>query len=282
MNVMRSILVMIHLTLHEAMRRRVLLAVLVCGLAFLTLYGIGLHFVERDLARHADAMSRLQHRTMISFFILAGLYAVNFLTIMTAVLLPVDTLAGEIGSGVMQTLAAKPIHRSDIVLGKWAAHVLLVAGYLLLMAGGVLVVARAISGVTPPGIAIGLPLMMLEGALLVTLSIAGGTRFSTVTNGVAVFGLYGLAFIGSWVEQIGTLAGNQAARYVGTVASLIMPSEAMWQLAAHHMQPAIMRDLHLTPFSPASVPSAAMVAWAVGYLVIALLVALGQFRKRAL
>ena len=279
---MRSILVMIHLTLHEAMRRRVLLAVLVCGLAFLTLYGIGLHFVERDLARHADAMSRLQHRTMISFFILAGLYAVNFLTIMTAVLLPVDTLAGEIGSGVMQTLAAKPIHRSDIVLGKWAAHVLLVAGYLLLMAGGVLVVARAISGVTPPGIAIGLPLMMLEGALLVTLSIAGGTRFSTVTNGVAVFGLYGLAFIGSWVEQIGTLAGNQAARYVGTVASLIMPSEAMWQLAAHHMQPAIMRDLHLTPFSPASVPSAAMVAWAVGYLVIALLVALGQFRKRAL
>lgn len=282
MNVMRSILVMIHLTLHEAMRRRVLLAVLVCGLAFLTLYGIGFHFVERDLARHADAMSRLQHRTMISFFILAGLYAVNFLTIMTAVLLPVDTLAGEIGSGVMQTLAAKPIHRSDIVLGKWAAHVLLVAGYLLLMAGGVLVVARAISGVTPPGIAIGLPLMMLEGALLVTLSIAGGTRFSTVTNGVAVFGLYGLAFIGSWVEQIGTLAGNQAARYVGTVASLIMPSEAMWQLAAHHMQPAIMRDLHLTPFSPASVPSAAMVAWAVGYLVIALLVALGQFRKRAL
>lgn len=279
---MRSILVMIHLTLHEAMRRRVLLAVLVCGLAFLTLYGIGFHFVERDLARHADAMSRLQHRTMISFFILAGLYAVNFLTIMTAVLLPVDTLAGEIGSGVMQTLAAKPIHRSDIVLGKWAAHVLLVAGYLLLMAGGVLVVARAISGVTPPGIAIGLPLMMLEGALLVTLSIAGGTRFSTVTNGVAVFGLYGLAFIGSWVEQIGTLAGNQAARYVGTVASLIMPSEAMWQLAAHHMQPAIMRDLHLTPFSPASVPSAAMVAWAVGYLVIALLVALGQFRKRAL
>ena len=273
---------MVHLTLHEALRRRVLLVVLVCGLAFLTLYGIGFHYVERDLARHASAMSRLQHRMMLNFFILAGLYAVNFLTIMTAVLLPVDTLAGEIGSGVMQTLAAKPIRRSDIVLGKWAAHVLLVAGYLLLMAGGVLVVARALSGVTPPGIAIGLPLMMLEGALLVTLSIAGGTRFSTVTNGVAVFGLYGLAFIGSWVEQIGTLSGNQAARNVGTVASLIMPSEALWQLAAHHMQPAIMRDLHLTPFSPASVPSAAMVAWAAGYLVLVLLVALGQFRKRAL
>jgi len=279
---MRSILVMIHLTLHEALRRRVLLAVLVCGLAFLTLYAIGFHYVERDLAKHASAMSRLQHRMMLNFFILAGLYAVNFLTIMTAVLLPVDTLAGEIGSGVMQTLAAKPIRRSDIVLGKWAAHVVLVAGYLTLMAGGVLLVARAISGVTPPGITIGLPLMMLEGALLVTLSIAGGARFSTVTNGVAVFGLYGLAFIGGWVEQIGAHTGNQAARNVGTVASLIMPSESLWQLAAHHMQPAIMGDLHLTPFSPASVPSAAMVMWAAGYLVLVLLFAIATFRKRAL
>src|SRR5207302_2876537 len=104
-----------------------------------------------------------------------------------------------------------------------------------------------------------------------TLSIAGGTRLSTVTNGIAVLGLYGLAFVGSWTEQIGTLAGNQAARYVGTAASLIMPSESMWQLAAYHMQPAIMRDLHITPFSPASVPNAAMVVWTVGYIGVTLL-----------
>ena len=103
-----------------------------------------------------------------------------------------------------------------------------------------------------------------------------------MANGVAAFGLYGLAFIGSWVEQIGTLAGNDAARRIGTVASLIMPSESLWQLAAHHMQPAIMSELHVTPFSPASVPSPAMVAWAGGYLVVALLVAIAQFRRRQL
>ena len=39
----------------------------------------------------------------------------------------------------------------------------------------------------------------------------GGTRFATVTNGVVVFGLYGPAFIGSWVEQIGAHASNIAA-----------------------------------------------------------------------
>jgi ABC-type transport system involved in multi-copper enzyme maturation permease subunit len=213
---------------------------------------------------------------------MAGLYAVNFLMIMTAVLLPVDTLSGEIASGVMQTVASKPVRRSEIVLGKWLGHGIVLAGYLLLMAGGVLVIGRAISGVTPPHVTRGIPLMLLEGFVLMTISIAGGARLSTITNGIVAFGLYGLAFVGSWVEQIGTLAGNDAAREIGTAASLLMPSEALWQLAAWHMQPPLMRELHLTPFSPASVPNLAMVMWAGGYVIVTLLVGLRGFSKRGL
>jgi hypothetical protein len=124
--------------------------------------------------------------------------------------------------------------------------------------------------------------MLLEGTVLLTLSIAGGARLSTVTNGMLAFGLFGLAFIGNWVEQIGTFADNAAARYVGTVASLIMPSEAMWQLAASQMQPGIMRELGVSPFSGLSVPSAAMVAWAAGYIVVTLALGLRAFAKRPL
>ena len=113
-------------------------------------------------------------------------------------------------------------------------------------------------------------------------SIAGGTRFSTITNGMLVFGLFGLAFIGGWMEQIGTYTGNLAARNVGTTASLLMPSESLWQLAAWHMQPPLMRDLHMTPFSPASVPSPAMVVWAVAYLIAALAFAVRSFARRGL
>jgi ABC-type transport system involved in multi-copper enzyme maturation permease subunit len=276
---MRGMLAIARLTIHEAARRRVLLATFLCGSAFLVVFGIGFHFVDRDLRIKATLIER---HMMLTFFTLAGLYAVNFLTVMTAVLLPVDTLSGEIASGVMQTLASKPIRRSEIVLGKWLAHIAVVAAYFALLAGGVLGVARVISGNVPPHIERGLPLMLLEAAILVTLSIAGGARLSTVTNGIVAFGLYGLAFIGSWVEQIGTLANNTAARDVGTVASLIMPTEAMWQLAAHHMQPPIMRDLAMTPFSPASVPSPAMVVWAGGYLLLALTLAVAGFRKRPL
>ena len=107
-------------------------------------------------------------------------------------------------------------------------------------------------------------------------------RLATVTNGILVFGLYGIAFIGGWVEQVGAFAGNLAAQNVGTVSSLLMPTEALWRRAAYHMQPTVMRDLHMTPFSPASLPSAGMVWWAVAYALGALLLGVQGFRKRAL
>jgi len=277
----RNVLVIAHLTWHEALRRRVLLAALIGGAGFLVLYAVGLHFIVRDLAKAAK-MTLIERRVTLNAITLAGLYAVNLLTVMSAVLLPVDTLAGEISSGSIQTLAAKPIRRSGIVIGKWLAHIVVVLGYLVLMAGGVLLTARLIGGFTPPGIAQGLPMMAIEVMLLVSISIAGGARLSTVTNGMAAFGLYGIAFVGNWVEQIGTYVDNPAARNVGTIASLIMPAEVLWQRAAWFMQPPIMRDLHATPFSPVSVASPEMVFWAIGYAMLAIILAIRWFNARQL
>lgn len=278
---MGRLIVVAHLTLHEALRRKVLLAALIGGVAFLVLYAIGFFLIVRDMG--GDVKTTLvEKRFACTALTLAGLYAVNLLSVMSAVLLPVDAVSGEIASGSIQTLAAKPVRRSEIVLGKWLAYIIVVAGYLMGMAGGVLLVARLIGGVTPPHVLAGLPLMLTEVVVLVSVSIAGGTRLSTVTNGMMVFGLYGLAFIGHWVEQIGTHINNAAARNVGTVASLIMPAEALWQRAAWLMQPTIMRELQATPFSPASVPSPAMVWWAAAYSVAALLLATRWFRRRGL
>ena len=276
----RAILTIARLTLKEAARRRVVLAAVICGLAFLALFATGFFFIERDMSKPGQAVP--PQRMFLHFVTLAGLYAAQFLGVMAAVLVPVDALATEIGSGVMQTLASKPVRRSEILLGKWLACVALVAAYLAFLAGGVLILSRALGGAPTPRLELGLPLMLLSLMVLVTLSIAGGTRLGAIANGITTLGFYGLAFIGHWVEQIGTLTGNESARYVGTVASLIMPSEAMYQLAAHHMQPPIMRDLQLTPFSPASVPSPAMVAWAGLHITVVLTIALLAFRRRPL
>lgn len=277
---MRGFLTIARLTVHEAVRRRVLLAALAGGVAFLALFAVGFHFIDRDLQRNAAAL--LERRMVLNLFTIAGLFAVNFLGVMTAVMLPVDTLSGEIASGVMQTLASKPIRRAEIVLGKWAAYVALVGLYVLVLSGGVITITRVLGHFTPPHVAAGLPLMALEGAVLVTLAIAGGTRLATVTNGVVVLALYGLAFIGTWVEQIGAIAGNGTARSIGTVASLLVPADAMWQRAASLMQPPLMRELHMSPFSPVSVPSPAMVVWTAGYVLATLGAALLLFRRRPL
>lgn len=269
------------LTLHEALRRRILMAALIAGGAFLTLYGLGLHLIVREALTN-EKMTLIERRVFLSIMTLAGLYAANLLTVMTAVLLPVDTLSGEISSGVIQTLAVRPIRRRDIVLGKWLGHWVVMCGYFLLVAGGVLTLMATMAHFTPPGIALGLPLVLLEGTVLLTVSIAGGARLSTVTNGMLAFGLFGLAFIGNWVEQIGTMADNDAARQVGTVASLLMPGEALWQLAASVMQPSILRDLGASPFSPASVPSVWMVVWAGAYILAVLALGIRWFGRRAL
>jgi ABC-type transport system involved in multi-copper enzyme maturation permease subunit len=278
---MRNLITIAHLTLHEAVRRRVLTAALIVGTAFLALFGVGMHFMLRELNKSHD-LTLIERRVMLNALTLAGLFAASRLIVITAVLLPVDTLSGEIASGVIQTLAAKPVRRSEIVLGKWIGHWLVLLVYFVLIVGGVLVVARALGHFTPPHIERGLPLLMLEATVLLSVAIAGGTRLSTITNGMMAFGLYGFAFIGNWIEQIGTFADNVAARNVGTVSSLIMPSESLWNMAAYQMQPTIMRELTATPFSPVAVPSVAIVWWSVGYIVVALWLGLRVFRRRAL
>jgi len=48
------------------------------------------------------------------------------------------------------------------------------------------------------------------------------------------------------------------------------------------MQPPLVRDMGIGPFAPLSVPSPVMVGWAVGYVVVALVLALRLFQTRDL
>lgn len=277
---MSGVLVVAHLTLAEARRRRILAAALVLGGAFVAVFATGLHFIVRDMrSAHAPAP---QQTLVLSSITLAALYAANFLVVMTSVLVTIDTLAGEIGSGVIETLCTKPQSRASVALGKWLGCLALLALYATVLCGGVLLAARVVGGYVPPNAVRGALLILFEGAVLLTLALAGGTRLSTLANGVTVFGLYGLGFVGGWLEQIGTYVGNATARYIGIALSLLVPSESLWQLAAHHMQPPLVRDLGLTPFSPASVPSAAMVAWAGAHVAVVLALAVWSFGRRDL
>jgi Cu-processing system permease protein len=277
-------LIISRLTFLEASRRRILLAGLVLGLAFLALFSLGLYFIQRELisqGRNGPSIA-LMASEAYNFIFTAGLYAVNFLSIAMGALISADTLAGEIGSGVIQSIVTKPVRRYEIVLGKWLGFAGLLALYLLLMTGGVTLSVWAQTGYLAPHVPEGLGLMYLESLLMMTITLACSSTLSTLATGGIVFGLYGLAFIGGWVEQIGTLLKNQTAVNVGILASLLVPSEALWKRATHEMQSPLAGAVGFSPFSSASVPSTLMIGYAALYLFVALLVAIRQFGRRDL
>jgi hypothetical protein len=127
-----------------------------------------------------------------------------------------------------------------------------------------------------------LGLMQLEVSVLLSITLAGGVRFSTVTNGIVAFAFYALAFVGGWIEQIGVFVGNAASRYIGTAISLVSPSDALWRLAMHVLQPPVMSQVQVSPFSAGAVPSLAMVWWSVAYVVAALALATRWLQRRPL
>jgi ABC-type transport system involved in multi-copper enzyme maturation permease subunit len=274
------------LTFLEAARRKILLAALLLGLLFLIIYGLGFHFLIVETEKSVGNNNLLQLNEIRNFLLMAGMFVVNFLTSIMIVLTSVDTLSGEISSGTIQTLASKPIRRWEIVIGKWLGFAGMLTLYLLLMGGGVMVIVFLRTGYTAPHPLRALELIWLNALVLLSFSILGGTTLSTLANGVLVFGLYGIAFLGGWIEQIGSFLPNQSASHtavnIGIITSLIMPSEALWKRAAHELQSPLVAALGFSPFSSAYYPSLLMVAYAVLYTVITLTLAVLLFNQRDL
>jgi len=272
--------IMASVTFREAARRKILWTALLAGGAFLSLFATGMHFQAKDLARYSVPLFiRYQVQSSV---LQVGFYAVDVLAVLLAILTSVDTLSGEIASGTIHAIATKPVARWQILVGKWIGFAIMVAVYVALMFAGVGIVGRVVTGIVTPRIFLGGALVYLECLLVLTMTVMCGTWFSTLTNGVVVIGLHGLAFIGGWIEQIAALTNSPRLVTVGIVSSLLMPSEALWHRASFEMQSSLARTLQFTPFANASAPSFAMVGYAVVYLMIAFAIAIGHFRERDL
>ena len=283
---MKKIWILARMTFREAIRRRMVLTGLVLGICFLVIFSIGFHMINEaaysSASRAGETAGRVLQKEGINVLLLAGLYAVAFLSIAMGALLGADTLAGEINSGTIQTIVTKPVRRSDVVFGKWLGFAGLLALYVLLMAGGTVISVWVQSGYTPLHLSAGLVLIYLESLLMMTVSLSLSSALSGLATGGVVFGLYGLAFIGGWIEQFGSLLNNQTAVKVGIVTSLIIPSEALWRRASYEMQTPLAGALGMSPFGTISVPSNLMIGYAILYLLIALGMAVNIFQNRDL
>jgi Cu-processing system permease protein len=277
----RNIPTIMQLTFLEMRRRRIVQAALACGAGCLFVFAIAIYLLHH-FHHPAHTQSLLQIRVFLQLQTLAGLFAVNLMNVTVAVMLPVDAISGEIASGVMQTLASKPIRRAEIVLGKWLVYWLMIAAYTTTMVVGVVLVMHLITGFSQAHVLQAVGLMALQGTVLLSVVVAGGARLTTVANGMIAFGFYSVAVVGGWIEQIGVMMGDSGARYVGTAISLVSPTDALWRRALYVLEPPVMSQVSMTPFSPASVPSVAMIWWAAAFALSALALSVRWFAGRSL
>ncbi len=287
---MNRVWTLARMTFREAIRRRIVLTGLLLGVCFLIIYSIGFHYIidSARVAGHSITNEGIPQETVVrvaqtegaSTLLLAGLYATAFLSIAMAALLAADTLAGEISSGTIQTIVTKPIRRSDVIFGKWLGFAMLLGLYFLLLGGGTVLSVWLQTGYAPDHLVVGLALIYFEALLIMTVSMACSSAMSALATGGVVFGLYGLAFIGGWIEQFGAIIQNATAVKVGIIASLIIPSETLWRRAAYEMQTPLTAAFGLSPFGTVSVPSLLMIVYAAAYLLAALWIAVRTFQKR--
>ncbi|HKF52960.1 MAG TPA: ABC transporter permease [Candidatus Acidoferrales bacterium] len=272
--------VMAGITFREAARKKILWTALIAGLGFLALFGLAMHFQIEDFDSHGTApFIRYQ---ILSAMLMIGLYVVDLLAVLMTIFTSVDTISGEISSGTIHAIATKPLPRWQIFAGKWIGFAAMIAGFVVLTFGGTVAVAYAMGRVLPEHPIHGGVLVFLECLLTLTITFLFGTWFSTLTNGVIVIGLHGLAFMGGWLEQMSGFTESARLVAVGVATSLVMPSESIWRRAAFEMQTPLAGSLPFSPFANVSIPSPTMIGYAGSYLLIALFIGICHFQRRDL
>lgn len=274
------------LTLQEAVRRKLVWAVLGLSALFIALFIYGFHIVVEDVdafnAQRGGAPQQFLPRDVqMSLMVMLGLWTVNFLAGVMTIFAAVGAISSEIEAGTLHVIVPKPLSRVEIIAGKYLGFLVMVVSYVTLMFGAVIATSYFVADYTPPNILKGLTLVILVSTILLSLTMLGSTIFSTMANGVVVFMLYGMALTGGLVEQIGTGLNNETMIRIGVLSSVLIPSDAMWKLASYEVQPTIAVNLTgPNPFGAVVPPSNFAVQYAIIYCIIVVIGSMLAFQRR--
>lgn len=283
---LRRVAAVAGLTFREAIRRKVVLAALLMSAGFLLLYGFGLHLGHATVWRGTAELGQLIQRGIAAQLLYIGLFPASFLVALTAVFASAGTLSAELDSGVIYGVLARPIRRSELVVGKFVGLAAMLAVFAAALNGAIVALAWwQVGAPILPSWPVGLALLVLEPMPLLALAVLGSTRLPTLANGVMCTAAYGIGFVGGLIEAIGGVLGSATMGNIGIVSSLIMPLDSLHRAALVKVLPAgLLLQQGGAPGigGGSSTPSAAMVVYAVGYVIVAVALAGRVFSRRDL
>lgn len=286
-------LLIAELSLREAVRKRLMSVLLTLTALFIGFYLYGIYRLDGELAqravnagienRSANGASNIPVMSATMF----GMYLVYFLGALMAVLSTVSAVSGDIENGVMQSVIARPVSRAGLVLGRWLGFSAVNVGYVLLLSVALLGGVYLITGYAPPTALPAIGLILLAVLLLTALTVLGSTLFTTLANGIGVFVLYGVGFMGGILSAIGTLFDTPTLATLGRVANALMPTNALWLGGSYYLQPPILLQMGevsrgANPFFATAPIGAGLVLWAGLLTVLAVVLAMWRFSKRDL
>ena len=119
---MPPVLVVARLTVQEASRRRLLLALVILTLIVVGFSAWGFHKIT-ELAQAGEAQLISSQLLIVVTFMFSGVLALS------AAVVAGPLISSEVESGLLLAVLARPVRRSEIVIGKWLGLAVLVAIY---------------------------------------------------------------------------------------------------------------------------------------------------------
>jgi len=286
MTTARTVLTVATLTLREASRRRVMLALAILTVALLALSGWG--FSRLAAESGGSALTSGEARLTASIVLNLVMFGFSLIAALGTAFLAGPTLSGETESGVALAVLARPIRRSAFLLGKWLGLVVFGSGFVVLAGLAQLLVVRATVDYWPPEPATALALLAAQTTVLLTLAVLLSTAISPMASGVIAVGLFCTTWVAGVVGGVGASLGNDAVARVGIVSRMLLPTDGLWRGAMHAFQdPSALLQFgddggQAFPFLSAAPLAASYVAWTVLWVVMVWGVAAVSFVRKDL
>lgn len=275
------------LSLQEAVRRRVFLIVALLTVVYLGLYGLGTWQAFEEVQGHAKFIDRVDARIVVGATLLGlNMFGTLFLGTILAIFLTLGTVRGDSERGLLQPVLVRPVPRWVLLGSRFASSVLVCGAYIFLVFFLAVVITWALGGWWPDQVVS--PALRLIGAvaILCALSIAGSVFLSPTANGIAVFMLFGAGLVAGLLGQIGEAIGSPTLVSVASIASWILPFEALYQSALAGLTAktggAAQFFVRLGPFGGAQEFGPLLVPWVLTYLAGIGAVAFRAFSRRDL
>jgi ABC-type transport system involved in multi-copper enzyme maturation permease subunit len=216
--------------LAEALRRRVLLVVVVLTVAFLALYALGVQEAYETARELEGQVPTLETRVLTgSTLIGLAMFVTLFLGTVLAVFLTLATVRGDAERGLLQPLVVRPLGRTTLLLGRFLAASAVCVAYVVAVYVGAVLLTGTIGDFWPDRpVSVGVGLASAV-CVVVALSLLGSTVLSTTANGIAVFMVFGAGLAAGLLGQVGEALDARSLVQVARIASWALPFEALYQ-----------------------------------------------------